>query len=111
MKLSGHYIILQNGFVPVIPVDFAREKKYLRVRINNIRRLRRNPRKAAICAERCTDETVSLTASRSILHGYRWFFKVFIKLIEEQLPKWILFQVNLILRLFLFLSDEIKGTI
>jgi hypothetical protein len=30
MKLSGHYIILQNGLVPVFPVDFFRGKSFFK---------------------------------------------------------------------------------
>jgi hypothetical protein len=85
MKLSGHYIILQYGlFLPqyISAVSGLAGRVYSQERasqkvFNNSRRLRRNPRKAAGCAERCTDETVSLTASRSILHSNNRFYKDF----------------------------------
>jgi hypothetical protein len=44
MKLTGHYIILQRGFVPALPVDF-RSGLSVFERINNIRRPRGNPSK------------------------------------------------------------------
>jgi hypothetical protein len=83
MKLSGHYIILQYGvFLPQyisavtgFAGKFCSQERASQEVFNSSRRLRENPRKAAVCAERCTDETVSLTASRNILHRNNWIYK------------------------------------
>lgn len=83
MKLTGHYIILQKGFTCAAKRCtgyagrfFPQQEISSQNGLTTFAALRgRIPQKAAVCAERCTDETGSLTASRCILPSNNIYYK------------------------------------